>query len=259
MVTRMTTDKDRLATFMTAPPIITLVQNSRFRAPRNLPYRGAPSYKASIYYWWWEFLKRNCKYQSTCKRLGRGKLAKLYRDFGNIFEHDFLTWWRSHQGLFAEQNPLIDHKRPAQEDGAILYKIDPKRPLSQIQEEIKALHLWAHAIMPPDTPRATSSALYPIHTNVSAHTLHKVLTVWDLRCAQPDQSAYDLGLLAGFKANMLPSPKFGETRTRLALDTDAHNKRSRISIANQVNRYLRTASQYIENVGRGEFPKAERR
>jgi hypothetical protein len=75
MVTRMTTDKDRLATFMTAPPIITLVQNSRFRAPRNLPYRGAPSYKASIYYWWWEFLKRNCKYQSTCKRFGRGKLV----------------------------------------------------------------------------------------------------------------------------------------------------------------------------------------
>ena len=32
-----------------------------------------------------------------------------------------------------------------------------------------------------------------------------------------------------------------------------------ISIANQVNRYLRTASQYIENVGQGEFPKAERR
>jgi len=37
------------------------------------------------------------------------------------------------------------------------------------------------------------------------------------------------------------------------------NKRARISIANQSNRYLRTASQYIENVGQGEFPKAERR
>lgn len=32
-----------------------------------------------------------------------------------------------------------------------------------------------------------------------------------------------------------------------------------ISISNQTNRYLRTAVQYIENVGLGEFPKALRR
>ena len=31
------------------------------------------------------------------------------------------------------------------------------------------------------------------------------------------------------------------------------------SIANQTNRYLRAAGQYIDNVGRGEFPKALRR
>jgi hypothetical protein len=34
---------------------------------------------------------------------------------------------------------------------------------------------------------------------------------------------------------------------------------ARISFANQTNRYLRTAEQYIDNVGRGEFPKALRR
>ena len=31
------------------------------------------------------------------------------------------------------------------------------------------------------------------------------------------------------------------------------------SFANQTNRYLRTSGQYIDNVGRGEFPKALRR
>lgn len=259
MVTQLATDKDQPMIFMTAPPIIALEESSRFRVPRNLPYRDAPAYKASIYYWWWEFLKRNWQYQSTCSRLGRGKLAKLYRDFGNIFEHDFLTWWRSHQGLFSEKNALIGSGENTPINGAILYQIDPKRPLSQIQEEIKALHLWAHAIMPTEEAKLTSTARYPIHTNVSAHTLHKVLTVWDLRCAHSEQSAYELGIMAGFKANILPSPKFGETRTRLAIDFAAHNKRARMSIANQVNRYLRTASQYIENVGQGEFPKAERR
>ena len=259
MVSKMTKDKDPPLIFLTAPPVVIVSENSRFRIPRNLPYRDAPLYKASIYYWWWAFLKRNRQYQKTYKRSGQGKLAALYRDFGNIFEHDFLTWWEAHQGLFAEQNALVKPLKNIPINGIILCQIDPKRPFSQIQEEIKALHMQAHAIMPINTPRQTSSARYPIHTNVSSHTLHKVLKVWDLHCANPEKSAYEVGIMAGLKANILASPKFGETRTVRAIEIEAHNKRARISIANQSNRYLRTASQYIENVGQGEFPKAERR
>ena len=66
-------------------------------------------------------------------------------------------------------------------------------------------------------------------------------------------------MLAGFRVNILAPPKYGETRTRGAIKTDAHNKQARTGIANQTNRYLRTAEQYIDNVGRGEFPKALRR
>ena len=47
--------------------------------------------------------------------------------------------------------------------------------------------------------------------------------------------------------------------TQSAAAIERHNKRAHISIANQFNRYLRTAEQYIYNVGRGEFPKAQRR
>jgi hypothetical protein len=202
---------------------------------------------------------RNADYQRTCATSGQGKLAGLYHDFGDIFESDFLTWWQCHQGLFAEKTALIEQVGADPLNSILLYHIDPKRPLSQIQEEIKALHMHAHAIMPVAPPKQTSSAKYPIYTNVSAHTLHKVLTVWDLRCAHPDTSAYDLGVLAGFKANILAPPKYGETRTRAAIKADAHNKQARTSIANRTNRYLRTAEQYIDNVGRGEFPKALRR
>ncbi|WP_354689596.1 hypothetical protein [Lentibacter algarum] len=202
---------------------------------------------------------RNADYQRTCATSGQGKLAGLYHDFGDIFESDFLTWWQCHQGLFAEKTALIEQVGADPLNSTLLYHIDPKRPLSQIQEEIKALHMHAHAIMPVAPPKQTSSAEYPIYTNVSAHTLHKVLTVWDLRCAHPDTSAYDLGVLAGFKANILAPPKYGETRTRAAIKADAHNKQARTSIANRTNRYLRTAEQYIDNVGRGEFPKALRR
>jgi hypothetical protein len=259
MVTNEANAAQHILSFKTAPPVIHMISRRRFRGGRNLPYRGAEPYKASIYYWWWAFLKRNPDYQRTCASSGYGELAGLYQDFGDVFESDFLTWWSCHQGLFAEKTSLIEQAGAHPLDPTLLYQIDPQRPLSQIQEEIKALHMQAHAIMPAAPPRQTSSAKYPIYTNVSAHTLHKVLKIWDLRCEYPDTSAYDLGVLAGFKANILALTKYGETRTRAAIETDAHNKQARISIANQTNRYLRTAEQYIDNVGSGEFPKALRR
>jgi hypothetical protein len=46
---------------------------------------------------------------------------------------------------------------------------------------------------------------------------------------------------------------------KLQMIVNADGQRARISIANQSNCCLRTASHYIENIGRGEFSKAERR
>mgnify|MGYP006138194319 FL=1 len=259
MVVEMTKRKDQPMIFLTAPPETEQPKRSRFRVQRNLPYRNAKPYKASIYYWWWAFLKRNVDYQNSCAKSGRGKLAALYRDFGNVFEADFLTWWSSHKKLFAERSALVKVGAPQQDDDTILYQLDPTRPLNHIWEEIQALHLQAHAIMPAKRSKASSTAQYPVFANVSAHTLHRVLSIWDLRFTNPEASVYELGILAGYKANLMPISKFGETRTRRALDTQAYNKRVRVSIANQANRYLRTAAQYIENVGLGEFPKAHRR
>ena len=253
MIEQSTLEGPKALSFMTAPPVMSPTSERRFRAGRNQPYRDAEPYKSSIYYWWWAFLKRSAAYRKTCNQLGQGKLVALYQDFGNVFESDFLPWWNSHQALFAEQ------ASKCHDDNYLLYQIDPSRPLSQITEEIKALHMQAHAIMPTASLKSHSNARYPIYANVSAHTLHKVLTIWDLRSANPDASAYDLGVLAGYKANLIPDAKYGATRTRTALDAQAHNKRARISIANQANRYLRTAEQYIDNVALGEFPKATRR
>jgi hypothetical protein len=242
--------------FVTAPPNNAELAYTRFKGSRNLPYKDAEPYKSSLYYWWWAFLKRNSDYRQTCQKCGRGKLTRLYRDFGNIFEGTFLEWWRGHKTLFAEQRIL---KARGENDYNVIYHIDPYRPLHQIQEEIKALHMRAHAIMPKRGSTSTSTAEYPIYTNVSAHTLHRVLTIWDLKQTKPNDSAYDLGILAGLRPNLMPTSKYGAKRTLKALEIERHNQRARISISNQTNRYLRTAAQYIENVGLGEFPKALRR
>jgi hypothetical protein len=245
--------------FMTAPPNVEKFAHTRFREPRNLPYQNAPAYKASIYYWWWAFLKRNKAYCYACGQNGRGELARIYADFGNIYDVGFPEWWQGHQAIFAEQPNLIDLRADTTVDDGLFYRIDPRKPFNQIHEEIREIHLRLHAIMPAEDRKPVSSAKYPIYTNVSAHTLHRVLRVWDHKQRQPDLSAYDLGTAAGLKPNLLPPPTHGATRTRTAIDVAAHNKRARGSIANQANRYLRTAAQYIDNVGLGIFPKANRR
>ena len=253
MVANRANERRQALSFMTAPPVIRMASRRRFRAGRNLPYRDAAPYKSSIYYWWWAFLKRNVTYWNTCRRSGQGKLAALYKDFGNVFESDFLTWWNGHQLLFAEQAGAITS------EVSIVYQIDPRRPWSQIHEEVKALHMRGLPGAQVSPCKQGSTALYPIYANVSAHTLHQVLQAWDLRQDHPEASAYDLGILAGYKANLMPGPKFGETRTKEALTTARHNKRARVAIANKTNRYLRVAEQYIDNVARGEFPKSTRR
>ena len=47
----------------------------------------------SVYYLWWEFLRRHDGYKETCEKGGKGKYAKLYDDFGNVHECSFREWW----------------------------------------------------------------------------------------------------------------------------------------------------------------------
>ena len=46
----------------------------------------------SPYYWWYMFAKLSEDYKKTCKANGRGKHAKLYKDFGDIHNTNFKVW-----------------------------------------------------------------------------------------------------------------------------------------------------------------------
>ena len=71
-------------------------------------------YENSIYYFWFEFLKRNKKIIEICKR--KGSLNRyIYEDFGDIRQKSFKQWWNEkYKGtirgiyLFAYQNPFTD-------------------------------------------------------------------------------------------------------------------------------------------------------
>jgi len=56
----------------------------------------------SPYYWWFMFLRLNKDYLATCQANGRGKCAKLYKDFGDVHKQNFKEWWQARAHLFAE-------------------------------------------------------------------------------------------------------------------------------------------------------------
>ena len=69
-------------------------------------------WESNFYYLWFEYMKRSDYYRKVCEKKGKGN-QKLYKDFGDIRDKDFKTWWnekvdngRQARGnfLFAEPN-----------------------------------------------------------------------------------------------------------------------------------------------------------
>lgn len=56
----------------------------------------------SPYYWWFKYLQLSPDYQNEIKAKGKGKLSKIYTDFGDV-NTPFNLWWREKKELFAEQ------------------------------------------------------------------------------------------------------------------------------------------------------------
>jgi len=46
----------------------------------------------TAYYWWWQFLRRNDEYLQCCERNGKGRLRKLYGDFGDVRGDSYRDW-----------------------------------------------------------------------------------------------------------------------------------------------------------------------
>lgn len=71
----------------------------RGRYQEDAPPKGVTE---SPYYWWFKYLQLNPDYQKEIKAKGKGKLSKIYADFGDV-NMPFNLWWREKKTLFAEQ------------------------------------------------------------------------------------------------------------------------------------------------------------
>lgn len=243
--------------FIYAPPL--KGKRKSRRKPPKPPYKGAERWKWSVFYYWWEYLRRHEGYRVTCQSKGRGKYAKLYKDFGDIHQGDFWSWWTAHAQIFAEPEArnvaVVDLKRIQSLDKTNKFFVEVPRENS-IQFTVKRFRdLLERELRRPDKSNINSKALYKVATKPVLASLHMHLKVWDAKEANPTKELHELADIAGVGYNHEVN---GETLISLrqqglpSSDVERVLRRRKSLV---VKRHLRLAGQYIKNVADAQtFP-----
>lgn len=132
--------KDRPLHFAYAWPVKDPKRSKRKLPPP--PFPEAEPWQCSVYYYWWEYLRRHEGYKRTCAQGGRGRYAKLYEDFGNVHDGEFWDWWRAHNWIFAE--PPIRQVSTAEageqgDDHTLIIKVPLETSLAITTRQFKRL------------------------------------------------------------------------------------------------------------------------
>jgi hypothetical protein len=238
--------------FVYAPPLKgTRPSNRRAVEP---PYKGAPSWKCSVYYYWWEYLRRHDGYRQTCESAGRGKYADLYADFGNVHGGDFWDWWTEHAELFAEppiRHVSVEHS-VSTDQNTLTFSVPLENKLSVSMKQIR--RLLEPQVQKAARKKTQSLAKYPVATKPVLRTLHEHLSVWDAKQQNPTAHDSELADIARISVNeVVDSETVAELR---ADDLPTRDLERVIKRRKQlvVQRHLRIAEQYIENVINNKFP-----
>ena len=157
----------------------------------------------SVYYLWWEFLRRHDGDKRTCENGDTGQYAKLYADFGDVHSGNFREWWmKDDRGarLFAEPalpnsvtsispSDIDESLSEAWKSGALLVIAIPlalrKRFISQ---KINKLLKQKHHRRRGQRTFKESRALYrsPVSTTLAACKLHSPHMIFETRNITPN-------------------------------------------------------------------------
>lgn len=210
-------------------------------------------FKNSVYYLWWEFLRRSTAYKKCCISGGKGKLNKVYQDFGDVFASDFKIWWQSNQRgafLFSEQLPpkmtLIEVLPDVSVASQVLViqvpLALPKRFLSaEFQKLLNAHHTGKRG----RRNNASSTARYPVTGHIDTDALQKCLRVYDMKRANPKMRLWQVTQ----ECKAIKREAFivgGDTQ---GIITD-----KKLILANTASRLVKKAESIIKNVENGRFP-----
>jgi hypothetical protein len=223
---------------------------------------GVP-WQKSIYYLWWEFLRRHESYKRTCETKGKGKYARLYEDFGDVHATDFKTWWsKGERGARLFSEPAVPMSvAPLKRDELVrLGESDwdstsllvvsiplmlPKRFITQRLTDILRTH---HTRKRGQRQHKESRARYPIAKQFNFYSLQTTLKVWDFRQKNPTMKLWEIAQALSFTTSLKAS-ELGK-RGHSGFETLA--KKNTMGVA--VRRKLTQAERIIDGVGESIFP-----
>ncbi|MCL7408177.1 hypothetical protein [Marivivens donghaensis] len=222
------------------------------------PEKRAPHpWEYSVYYWWWEFLRRHEGYKKCCENGGKGRYASLYKDWGDIHSSPYWEWWSKKvvdehgdtwmrgEYLFAEplrsirvvgENWVDSNQDP--------YSITINVPLEVGTRDLVAMFrrvLNQHSDK-RNAARSVSNALYPVATKVPLRALYWALRAWDVQQETKNQK---------------PKVKNHQKPALMGislwnLDDEGDRQRARM----EFKRYFLAAEDYIACAAdEGTFPK----
>lgn len=218
----------------------------------------------SPYYWWWVYLRRNEEYLKCCEKGGKGKFAKLYKDFGDVREDNFKKWWKE-KGveLFSEKHvseggdmvlmELADKSQWNEswtDDKVLVIALPLTSSKRYLQSRFNALLNKRHTIKRGRQYKtfAESLAKYPLAKNYTIRNLETTLAVYNEylkhKGQKPKVPYWKIGENLTLVPKAMTSPKL----------TPNENYDRKNTMAASVLRYVRSAEKMIENVAQGKFP-----
>lgn len=215
--------------------------------------------KKTPIYWWFLTLQASDEYLLCCRNQGKGALAGLYKDFGDVDEKSFAQWW-ANQGrkIFAERKKLKKVEVVEERSQLERLRIDKERliievPLTlrrqtairQIGKKLKEAY---ESRDPVDIWEQSTAKRQVIKSKIRMKTVEMLLNVWQIRNEHPTLSNYEIGVKAKIDLDLLARTTDGD-------EIDEALERRRMTIA--VSRYLSQAKNLIANAEKGIFPSLQ--
>lgn len=216
------------------------------------------AWEGSVYYWWWQYLRRNQDYLETCANDGRGKLEATYKEFGDVRSDDFKAWWSGGgRGgrLFA--NPRAEdsirvlgpNETALGCDEVLTVSIPLNLPRKMIEQRLKKLLDAHHTGKRGYQLAKKSTARFRVHGQPNVPALAQGLLVYDAVTKAVGVSPKTPHWKIATDLKIVPL----EQRV-LAKDTDAEKMDKKRILTITVSRYMRRVRESIRRAGQGVFP-----
>lgn len=224
----------------------------------------------SPYYWWWAFLRKNDEYLKCCDQGGKGKLADLFADFGDVRDDSFHSWWTKGQrgaSLFGERSldlKFAELTSPDQwssswtREQVMIVAV----PLRESNRSLKGRFAklldtrLQRSRGRPSMASISSTAKYPLARNYDTRHLEFSLMAYELWTAEQAKPSKDRKTLWEIGVEM----KFNRDK---CMETISKNRGVRLLARNYlgavVKRYVSQAQEIIKNTELGKFPLSSKK